>query len=779
MRQTNHIHIKGLVQGVGFRPHVCRLAADMNMKGWICNSNDGVHIEVTGDESQIKLFYRRIIHQPPPNAVITEHIIYPARFILYDDFSIRHSRSDVSPDLLLTPDIAICDHCREEIVSANNRREGYAFTTCLNCGPRYSITTSLPYDRENTTMADMKMCETCTKEYDDINNCRHYSQTNSCPGCAIALHLYTSKQEQKTLSDKAIIDAAATAIAAGKIVAVKGMSGYLLLCDAANELAVQTLRRKKQRPAKPLALLYEDVETAAKDVYLHSFEIAALKTKAAPIVLCRKRKTTGNNICVQDIAPGLERMGVMLPSTPLLYLLIHTIGKPIIATSGNISGSPILFKDADALEHLFEVADMVVTYDREIVAPQDDSVLQFTGTGQKIILRRSRGLAPNYFPNPFSAVKETVLATGGELKAAFAITNNNNLYISQYLGDQSAADANDVYQNTVRYFTGLIQSEPTTILVDKHPAYAVASIGREYASEHNLANPVSIQHHEAHIAAVLAENGLLSSRKPILGFAWDGTGYGNDRQVWGSETFLYNKAEMTRVAQLAYFPVLLGDKMSREPRLSALSLLRSLHASQFIIRPCFSASEWNYYQKLIASEQPLFTSSMGRFIDGLACMLGICSHNSFEGEAAMRMEALAMAGRKKADEYYPLPLVNGVLDWNVFLAAFTGDLLHNKDIKLMSWKVFNSLAHAIAAVSEHFDIHHLAFSGGVFQNALLNELITEQMGGEKKLYFHRELSPNDECIGFGQIACYQLMKERVKFKNQQSKVKKQAEGITV
>ena len=378
-------------------------------------------------------------------------------------------------------------------------------------------------------------------------------------------------------------------------------------------------------------------------------------------------------------------------------------------------------------------------------------------------------MAPNYYPNPFKENNERVLATGGELKAAFALLNKNNLYISQYLGDQGSADAQQVYTHTLDSFTHLMQAKVEKIIIDKHPAYAVASLGTAYAEKNNIDSPVTIQHHKAHFAAVLAENNLLHTARPILGFAWDGTGYGDDEQVWGSETFLFLDGKMKRVAHLAYFPVLLGDKMSKEPRLAALSLLQRFHGDQFIIRPWFNDTEWQYYQKLINSEHALFTSSMGRFLDGIACILGIKAINTYEGEAAMQLEAMALKCTVKPEEYYPLPLLNGILDWSVFLTELLADLLHNKEVTVIAWKVFNSLARCIGMVSNQLGINHIAFSGGVFQNALLNELIVGQMSHQKKLYFHKQLSPNDECIGFGQLACYELLLNNSKAKIQKSK----------
>ena len=579
MQHTFHIHIMGLVQGVGFRPFVCKLAAEMGIYGWVNNTTDGVHIEFTANKNIATVFYNQITNHPPVNAIITKHFIEEVTPKIYNEFLIKQSSVHKKTDILLTPDIAICEECKHEIQSVENKRYHYPFTTCLNCGPRYSITNSLPYDRENTTMDYLNMCDACADEYSNIYNRRHYSQTNSCKDCSIQMHLYSSKENEVICSDGEKINRFIQYLHEGKILAVKGVGGYLLLCDATNESTILTLRERKQRPSKPLALLYANIEMADADVHLQNCEIEALKSKAAPIVLCIAKAFSGNNICAEAIASGLDKIGVMLPYAPLLYLIAEQFGKPLVATSANISGSPIIYKDEEALDNLFDVADYILTYDRAIVTPQDDSVLQFTKNEQKIILRRSRGLAPNYFPNPFESLNENILATGGELKSAFAFQQKSNLYISQFLGDQATIESQDAFEHTLQHFISLLNTQPQKIIVDKHPAYSVSHLGKEFSIKNNI-EYIEVQHHQAHVGAVLAENNLLNSCDPILGFAWDGTGYGDDAYIWGSELFVYHEYAMKRIGHLSYFSQIVGDKMSKEPRLSALSLLKEF--------PCWS-----------------------------------------------------------------------------------------------------------------------------------------------------------------------------------------------
>jgi hydrogenase maturation protein HypF len=560
------------------------------------------------------------------------------------------------------------------------------------------------------------------------------------------------------IEERDIITLVTQDILAGKIVAVKGIGGYLLLCDATNQNAIQTLRQRKQRPAKPLAVIYPSIEMAQEDLELRSFEIHALQSKAAPIVLCKAKNNP--RVCREQIAPGLDKIGIMLPGSPLLELLASTLKIPVVGTSGNISGSPIIYKDEDALANLFNVADSILTYEREIVAPQDDSVIQFTETGQQIILRRSRGIAPNYFPTPFKGEAEYILAMGAEMKSSFAI-QQKNLFISQYLGDQASVESQESYAKTLAHLKHLLHFEPALILIDKHPAYHVSALGRKMAEVQKI-KLIEVQHHEAHFAAVLAENDLTGADKPVIGFIWDGAGYGDDAQIWGGEVFMYRDQEIERKLHLKYFPQILGDKMSREPRLSALTLLHDMPEFHGVIHGHFTHSEWAYYHKLLKQEDTLYTSSMGRFLDGLAGILGICAQNSFEGEAAMKLEALARGSNHHSSFSYPMPVVGDTIDTGLFLEEMMTDVLHGYNKSWIAGKIFNSLAILIEEISDRYHVRDLAFSGGVFQNALLTDLIIKQMGRRKTLFFHKQLSPNDECIGFGQLAKYHMNKAELK-----------------
>ncbi|MBK7805336.1 MAG: carbamoyltransferase HypF [Saprospiraceae bacterium] len=760
--ETFHIHIKGMVQGVGFRPFVHQLANEMNLCGYISNTKNGVHIEINGDENTAVVFCQNILQYPPENALITGHSISRTITKSYLNFSIIPDFSDEIPDLFLTPDISICEKCKHDLSDRQGKRYRYPFTTCLQCGPRYSILKKLPYDRINTTMSHLNMCTDCLQEYQDIGDRRYYSQTNSCPECAIQMHIYDKTISEIALSQDVMITYISNAILAGKIVSVKGTGGFLLMCDATNKQTISDLRQKKHRPTKPLAVMYPDLTMAEKDVFIYDQEKNILQNKVAPILLCRRKNICLSGLCNEEIAPELDKIGVMLPNNPLLYLFAKECNKPLVTTSGNISGSPILYKDEDALTHLFDIADLILTYDREIVMPQDDSVLQLTETGQKIILRRSRGLAPGYFPHPFSGINERLLAFGGELKGSFAIYQNGNIYISQYLGDQQSLESQIAYKKSMSQLTAMLNIKPDVILADSHPAYHSTSAASVYSVEHDVKNLLKIQHHKAHFSAVLAENSLLHTCEPILGIVWDGTGYGDDHQIWGSEVFLYENGDMKRLAHLKYFNHLMNDKMSREPRLSALSLLKELPSHQHIIESYFNETEWKYYHKVLTGKPETMTSSMGRFLDGVACILGIGSIQTYEGETVMKMESLARQYIPEKETFYNFEIVNDEILYFPFLEACIHDFITSGNVPKICRKVFFSLARLVGQLSDYHSIDRIAFSGGVFQNALLVDIIKKSLNGKKHLYFHVQLSPNDECIGFGQIACYDLQKRRDK-----------------
>lgn len=758
------LHINGIVQGVGFRPTVYKLATELEIKGEVYNSTDGVYIKFNASAQQAGVFYDQIVSFPPPNAKILSHHITQITAHRFTSFQIIESHSKNKPNLPLTPDIAICAGCVEEISDPNNQRYNYPFTTCLQCGPRYSIQLALPYDRENTSMQPFHLCPICQNEYDLVTDKRYYSQTNSCPNCSIELKLFGSNQQIISNAWTEILPIVLEALHNGKTIAVKGIGGYLLLCDATNKNAIQELRIRKNRPHKPLALLVASIQEAQDIVCLSKQEIEALESNIAPIVICPINPNSNHPIASQIIAPNLNKIGVMLPYSPLLYLLSKNFNKALVATSGNISGSPIFFTDTLAVENLSKIADLILSFNRDIQVPQDDSVLQFKANHKPIILRRSRGWAPNYIPNPFSQKTNQVWAMGSDLKSSFAILDQPNLYVSQFLGNLSNYETQKVFLNTINHLKNITHSTPKTILIDKHPNYISAQIGKESAEE-NQCEFIEIQHHLAHFSAVLAENNLLETTEPILGYIWDGTGYGTDHHIWGSELFQFSNKDFKRLNHLQYFPQLLGDKMAKEPRLSALSLLSTIPQKINAIQSQFTTQEWQYYLKLIEQKPTHLTSSMGRFLDAVAAIVNCCTHNTFEGEAAMRLEALAAEIPHTCHDSYSFLLTQNVIHWHLCIEEMMEDVNNNISPQIIAAKTFNTLVQMIKQSADVYNCKNLAFSGGVFQNLYLVNCIESQLSSNYNLYFHQQLSPNDECISFGQIAYHSLLVQTEKKKD--------------
>ncbi|MCC5932961.1 MAG: carbamoyltransferase HypF [Balneolales bacterium] len=782
--EAHRLLIEGIVQGVGFRPYVLREARLRQLKGWVRNSSKGLEILIYGTREEAETFLNLLLTHPPEHALITgsrhktvqeqgeaeEEPEHPNTFRILESPENDH-QDETSAGALLPPDRAICDRCRQELRQAGNRRNGYAFTTCLNCGPRYSVITGLSYDRARTTMAELPMCESCRLEYEGSCGAvpkegplpaRQHSQTNSCPVCAIPMRLYAASAQLLTEDPARCLDLTANALEAGSTVAVKGVGGYLLLADACAANAVKQLRKQKNRPAKPFALMYPDIETVQGDAELSETERKALESTQAPIVLCRLRDKPASGLCSAEVAPGLNRIGIMLPYAPLLRILLQRLARPLIATSANLSGSPIIYRDRDALAQCGRFACLTLTFERDIMVPQDDSVIQFDTHGRRILLRRSRGLAPNHHPNPFSKLPVPVFAAGADLKNAFALADSQKLLVSQYLGNLASYESLENWHHVRQHLFGLYRFCPEVVLHDAHPACHSSGLAQKLAAETGAAC-VSIGHHESHFAALLAEHELHQSGQEVLGFIWDGTGYGGDGQIWGGEVMRYCAQGIRREVHLKYFPVLAGDRMSLEPRLSALSLLHSCGFAadrrEKLLAGFFTEQEWGYYNKAaLTGANGLQTSSMGRLIDAVSALLGLTMRNNYEAEAAMRLESLASVHARSDTAAYPLQLspCGTQIDPRLMLTAICDELSYGESRGRIAIRFFRTLAGLVFQLSRKLGVFTLGFSGGVFQNALLCGMIRQTAGPEHRLLFHNQLSPNDENCGFGQIAAWQI-----------------------
>ncbi|UII75385.1 carbamoyltransferase HypF [Flagellimonas sp. HMM57] len=751
MQQTFQIIISGQVQGVGFRPFVYNLAQKLKLKGIVCNNENGVQIQVNTSQNQANDFLQRILENPPVISNIQSHSLAEISFQEYIDFRIVPSALNHKINIPLTPDFAICEACKTEIRDKDNRRFGYAFTTCTNCGPRFAITTKFPFERANTTISEFQMCSSCESEYMDATHRRFHSQTNSCMDCGIVLTLTNVNGEQIESDQSKIIQKVGKLILEGAIVALKNTNGYLLCCDAKNKTAIERLRAKKQRPSKPFALLYPSLEKIKTDFEVNVEEETALKSAVAPIVILNPTEAA-RELKMESIAPRLHQLGVMLPSSALLTLLIDSIQIPIIATSGNIHGSPIISEEKKAIEELAGVADYFLHHNLEIVFPQDDSVLRFAGEHQ-ITLRRSRGLAPNYLES--NSGGEKILAMGAHLKSTFTFVPNAHTYVSQYFGNLDSFDVLERFQTSIDQFQQLFQTKPETILIDAHPQYQSSILGKELSKKWNT-NLISIQHHKAHFASVLGEHKLFETKEKILGVVWDGTGLGEDNAIWGGEFFAYENCNMERLTHFEYVDWLAADKMAKEPRLSLLSLLPEKEKNR--IKNKFTKTEWKVYNTMLAGNT-LKTSSVGRLFDAVASLLKLIDVCSYEGEAAMLLETKANAYSGGIYIDFLEDLEFDTVPSKKIIQSIYRELERSVSIEQIAASFIHTLALVVIKVAKKNGLNTIACSGGVFQNVVLVDKLTVLAEKQEiKLKFNRILSSNDENISFGQLCYYQHIK---------------------
>ena len=749
MLKTYKIVISGRVQGVGFRPYVFVLATKNHLTGTISNNEKGVIIYLTGSGLEVQSFYQELINNPPPVSLIQKSDIHEISFQEFEDLRIVPSTIEGKLNLPLTPDFAICENCKNEIIDQENRRYNYPFTTCVNCGPRWAITNTFPFERSNTTIDDFQMCTVCKNEYTNPENRRFHSQTNTCKTCGIEMVLRDNEGVKLHISKEAIFIKAAALIRDGKIIAIKNTSGYLLCCDANNGRVIQIMRHKKRRPKKPFAVLYPSLNLLEQHFKINKKQHRAFQSTQRPIVIIPNTNVQGY-LALADIAPDLNQIGIMLPYTGILELLSTELKIPVIATSGNLHGSPILFDDKESFAVLKNVADYFLDHDLEILNPQDDSVVKFsTKFDHEVLFRRSRGYAPNYFGTKINT-NEKILAMGGHLKSTIAFLPNDYLYISQYLGNLDNYDVYKRFTNTVEKFVSLFDQKPDVVLIDSHPAYQSSLYGKEITKK-EASVLYEIQHHKAHFASVLGEHELFEDTSAILGVVWDGTGYGDDGQIWGGEFFRYQTNKIERISHFEYFDWLAGDKMAKEPRISLLSLINSDMES--VLEGKFNEEEISIYTA-IKKRNKLKTSSVGRLFDGVAALLGICDINTYEGEAAILLE-------NKVDHYnlenyrtYCEVKNEGLIPTSIILKNIYVDFKNGINKEQIILNFLFTLASIIIDFARTNKFEKIGCSGGVFQNTVLIDMLKELAGKKNKLYFNRNLAPNDENISYGQIMYY-------------------------
>ncbi|MBX3000371.1 MAG: carbamoyltransferase HypF [Caldilineaceae bacterium] len=745
------MRITGVVQGVGFRPFVYRLARQLGLAGWVSNSAQGVLIEIEGDEDAVHAFVDRLGREKPAPAHIQQISQMEIPLVGEPAFEIRQSDGDGPKTTLVLPDLAICADCLAEIFDPTNRRYHYPFTNCTNCGPRYSIIEGLPYDRPQTTMRGFSMCPACRAEYDDPADRRFHAQPNACPICGPQMAFWNGNGILLAEQGDAI-HAAAQAIRQGWVVAVKGIGGFHLCVDARSYEAVAQLRQRKGRPAKPFALMFPDLAAVERACQLSAQERQLLTSTAAPIVLLDRRADSG---LAENIAPSNPTLGAMLPYTPLHHLLMAELGFPIVATSGNLSDEPICIDEAEALTRLHGIADFFLVHNRPIVRSVDDSVVRVLA-GEVQILRRSRGYAP--LPVPIAdAGKESVLAVGAHLKNTVALAVGGNLFASQHIGDLETPQSYESFRQTIDSLCRLYEAQPATVVCDAHPDYLSSQYAAQLAASWG-AQLVKVQHHYAHILSGMAEHGL---QPPVLGLAWDGTGYGEDGTIWGGEFLRITAEGFQRVAHLRPFPLTGGDMAVRQPRRSALGMLYAhlgptIFESDSLPLPYFSAEEGRILAAMLKKGiNTIPTSSMGRLFDGVAALLGLHPTVDFEGQAAM---ALEFAAADVGEAAYAInvkfsPAAPLVLDWGPMVDQLMADCQHGLSLGEMAGKFHNALVDVALLVARHIGLESVVLSGGCFQNKLLTEkLIAHLRADGFHPYWQGQIPTNDGGIAVGQAA---------------------------
>jgi hydrogenase maturation protein HypF len=747
----SRISVRGVVQGVGFRPFVYQLAVRHNLRGWVRNTSEDVKIEVEGEAKDIERFINGLREKAPPQAYIEDVKITAGAPENYAKFEIRESVSEAGKYQLVSPDIATCPDCLREIFDPADRRYRYPFTNCTNCGPRFTIIKDIPYDRPNTTMRSFKMCPECRTEYDDPLNRRFHAQPNACPVCGPRLELTDAKGNSLACDD--IINKTSELLKKGKIIAIKGLGGFLLACDATSEKAVNLLRRRKNRPAKPLAVMVASLEGVKRHCEINKEEEKLLTSAGSPIVLLKWK--SDSNI-TKAVAPGLKYLGVMLPYTPLHYLLLKEVGLPLVMTSGNFSEEPIAKDNDEALKRLNNIADFFLMHNRDIYARYDDSVIIVEKDIPRFT-RRARGYAPYPIHLPFKS--KQILGCGAEEKNTFCLTRDNYAFVSQHIGDMENLETLEHYVNTISLYKKLFRIEPEIIAHDMHPEYLPTKYAKELAEKERI-KLVPVQHHHAHIASCLADNGVAG---PVIGVALDGTGYGTDGNIWGGEFLVADYRDFKRMAHLEYLPLPGGALAIKKPYRTALGYLMSFNIPIDEQLPLLQYPAEGEFELVLAQirkkiNAPL-TSSMGRLFDAMAALLGVRGVIEYEAQAAIDLETLALSAPDE-NGAYELAFVkdDGVycIRARELFEAVVEDIMHNQPKAIIAVKFHNTVAQMVRDtchwISVDTGLKQVALSGGVFQNRLLLRKTTallESQGFE--VYTHRQVPCNDGGISLGQV----------------------------
>lgn len=738
------ILIEGIVQGVGFRPFVYQSAVRLGLSGWVNNDTRGVSIEVEGDSQQLGLFTRRLREDHPPLASISAIRSQSIQTTGETGFRILQSTSSIDKTVQIAPDTYVCEDCLRELFDPADRRFGYPFINCTNCGPRFSIIRGIPYDRPQTTMAEFPLCPGCLAEYADPSSRRFHAQPNACADCGPVLRLTDAAGSEIPGEPLALT---IELLRAGRIVAIKGLGGYHLAVDAANDAAVAELRRRKLRDEKPFALMSFDLDQVARYAEFDAQEARLLQAVERPIVLVRRKPAHGLS---SQVAPGNRYFGVMLPYTPLHYLLLKAF-TALVMTSGNQSDEPIAFIDADAHQRLAGIADAFLAHDRKIHIRTDDSIARIMA-GRALLLRRSRGYVPRGIRLPEGL--PNVLALGAELKNAFCLTRGGHAYLSQHIGDLNNLEVLDSLESGIYHLSGLLEAAPQLIAHDLHPDYLSSQLAAKWPELPRVA----VQHHHAHLASCLAEHGQAG---PALGVIFDGIGYGADGTSWGGEFLVGGFSGYRRLAHLDQVGMPGGDAATREPYRMALSWLYASFGQDLPRLPVTRrpAAELRLLLQMLDKgiNAPL-TSSVGRLFDAVAALVGLRERVSYEGQAALELE---MCAAEQEAGSYPVVLLQQTDPWRVdvrpLIRALVAELRQGVARSLISARFHNSLAALILLVCremrdrEKLDL--VVLSGGVFQNRYLTERAIQLLEADGfRVLSHSLVPPNDGGIALGQAA---------------------------
>ncbi|MGC9367270.1 MAG: carbamoyltransferase HypF [bacterium] len=735
------IKAKGIVQGVGFRPFIYKTAHHYKLTGFVKNTSSGVEIEVQGDK--VEKFVDFLKEHHPPLAKITKIKVSKIPSVPTENFVILESEEDVQRDVLIPPDIAICEDCYREFNNPENRRFHYPFINCTNCGPRFTIITDIPYDRPFTTMKDFEMCDDCHREYTDPNDRRYHAQPVSCFKCGPQLKLLNNQGISLEVNPVAF---AGEMLLQNKIIAIKGLGGFHLACLADKDQLVLAIRKKKQRGNKPLAVM-ASLNMIQHITCLREEEQAALTSPSAPIVIL---KVPPHPLISKELAPGLDSVGFILPYTPLHLLLFRYVDKPLVMTSANLSHQPIMYKQNS---DLLALADYVLTHDRQIHSPCDDSVVKIFNQ-QPYFFRRSRGYVPQPITLSFTSPK-VVLGLGPMLNNTFCMLVGNQSFPSQYLGTTDNLKTLNREQQNIDQFCKMLSVQPHITAVDKHPNFP----NRKLADNFPQSKLVEIQHHRAHIASLLAE---LQEDGPVIGIAMDGTGFGDDRKIWGGEFFMGSLQSLERVGQLKYYFLPTGETAIHQPWRYALSLLHSLYGngkptSHFADK--FTSQSSSVLDIIKKQNIGVFNSSCGRLFDAVASLLGIGHYSTYRGELPSVLQGAAE--RVSVDSKLMQKSYNYSISFNdnylvLDMLPAIGEIIEDKiDVCLKAFYWHFSLAKALLDSSkilrEHYHLNKVGLSGGVFQNTLLLEMLLDMFNNNNfEVLIHRQLPPNDSCISLGQ-----------------------------